>query len=656
MPSRSTTILAVWLLLGGVAPAFAQDAPDALPAVAQRLVQAGAQLDAPVLRAGLAALDDVDGAAHLVAYWRGYAHWRLAQVAAAGTGNAVQRHVDAAVAALETAVHANARFPDGWALLATANDWQMAFDHANKGRYARRTNECLGRAAKLDPDHPRVLLAQGWDLLRTPAQYGGDPRQAIVKFEQARDRLSDEPAPDVAGTPRWGPLDTHLALAEAHVTLGDLARAQASYEAALALEPKAPTAKRGLQEVAVQLRVREPAILADAPIPAPLDNADTIRGWPRWRGPARNGASAEHAWTTTGTERWRVAVGLGYSGPAIADGRLITKGYDVDAAEDVVRALDADTGAELWQHRAAAALWNEMHDGGTLSTPTVDDDRVYSLNREGLVHCLAAMDGRVLWQRQLVDEEAVCPSRWGFAASPLVLGRQLILNVGRVVSLDKHTGERLWRTRSYGDAYSTPTPFRHADAPRLAVFVAEGLVVLDPRTGAELAAHGWKTTYDQNCASPLILDGDVFISSGMNRGAARLRFDGDGLTPVWANKAMRNTMTGSVRHGEALYGIDHRTLRCVGIDGTAHWRQRGIGWGALTLAGDRLIVLTEDGELLIAAASTDSYDELHRERVFEPGNHCWTAPILVDGRLYLRNSAGQLCCRDHRQGAAPTGR
>jgi outer membrane protein assembly factor BamB len=617
-----------------------------LAAIASDIVATGYRHDAAALQAGLEKLDSASADSHLVDYWRGFAHMRLAEITSQKTGIEVEKHIIAAVAALEAAVAADADFSDGYALLAHVNDWQMTFHHDNKGYYAGRTERFLSRAAELAPSNPRVVLFQGLDLFNTPEIYGGSPTRALKTYRQALNLFADEADSGTAAIdPSWGVMDTHIAMGNVQVVLGDLTGARSSYEAASKLAPACIQAARGLAALARSERLSAGPELASEPIPAPI--APGGDGWHCWRGPDRGGTTSDSSWSTTGIELWRRETGLGYSGLSVTGGRLFTKGYDIDAACDVVRALDAQTGEELWWYDSPAALWNDMHEGGTLSAPVVDDDRVYVLNREGHVHCFAAADGEIQWYRELIDEEALQVSRWGFAASPLILGDQLILNVGRVLSLDKHTGKRRWRTRYYGDAYSTPTPFLKEAAPHMAVFVADGLVIVDPRTGKQLAIHEWKTQYDQNCASPLMVGDDIFVSSGMNRGCALFTYDKGELTPLWSSKAMRNTMSASVTDGDAIYGFDNRVLRCVTVEGESRWSKRGVGWGALSRAGNRLLAITEGGELLIVKATAKSYVELANEQIFDEGKG-WTAPVLVDGLLYLRNSKGELVCRDHR--------
>ncbi|MCZ6837200.1 MAG: alcohol dehydrogenase, partial [Planctomycetota bacterium] len=162
-----------------------------------------------------------------------------------------------------------------------------------------------------------------------------------------------------------------------------------------------------------------------------------------------------------------------------------------------------------------------------------------------------------------------------------------------------------------------------------------------------IANHEWKTNYDINASDPIVIGNRIFISSGQNRGCAMLEMTDDGLQVVWENKSMSTKMTGCVLWDDHLYGFDDSILKCLDLDGNEKWLQRGLGMGTLMIAKGRLIVVSAKGELIIADASPGGFAELSRERVLEGGVY-WTMPILANGLIYVRNSNGDVVCRDHR--------
>ncbi len=389
--------------------------------------------------------------------------------------------------------------------------------------------------------------------------------------------------------------------------------------------------------------ILQPSILTLSVLSIPA----VVSDWPQWRGPDRTNVSSEKDWKVKGAKKWEASVGLGYSSVVIADEKLYTHGHDVDAGEDTIYCLDVEDGGEIWTHRFPCRIWKEAHEGGSLVTPSIDGDVVYSLEREGQLFCLNAEDGKVLVEKKLADEWKAVPGTWGFAASPLVLEDMVVLNVGRVVAVKKKSLEVLWKTdKDYGDAYATATAFDLEGQPCLAVFNRTGLVVLERKTGEEVARHPWETQYNINAATPIALGSKVFISSGYNRGCALVDFTGKKAKVVWESKVMRNHMSGCVLYLDHLYGFDDNVLKCIDLQGNEKWRERDTGKGALTLADGKLIVASGKGELLIAEASPSEFKALNREKVLDGGVY-WTPPVLCDGCIYIRNNHGQLVCLDH---------
>ena len=372
--------------------------------------------------------------------------------------------------------------------------------------------------------------------------------------------------------------------------------------------------------------------------------------WPQWGGPSRSGVSSETKWSSKGKAEplWKQHIGIGYSSVAVAGKRVFTLGYDKDAENDVIYCFDALTGEEQWVQTYQAKIMDLYHGGGTLTTPTVDGEFVYVSEREGKLLCLEAKDGDVVWEKEAGKEFGLDIPQWGFSASPVVLGDHLILNYGKVFAFDKKKGTPVWQTKKgYGDAYSTPIDFKLGDKNTLAVFGGKGLVILAPGDGAELSFTPWETRYDVNAMTPVVLDRRMFISSGYDRGCALVDLSGKDPKVAWESKVMRNHMSGAVHWQGHLYGFDEKVLKCIDLEGNEKWRARGLGQGALSIADGRLIVISEEGELVIAEASSAEFKELARQKVLD-GGICWTVPVLSGGVIYARNHAGDLVALDHR--------
>lgn len=376
--------------------------------------------------------------------------------------------------------------------------------------------------------------------------------------------------------------------------------------------------------------------------------------WPQWLGPNRDGVVKDAAFSTDWSGGlspvWKKNVGTGFASVAVVDGRLYTMGNT--GREDVIYCLNAETGEEVWKHSYPCKRVNRLHEGGPSATPAVDGDRVYTLSKEGHFLCLDAATGKVHWQKDIQKETGVKVPEWGFCSSPLVEGDLVILETGATIAFNKQTGDRVWKSNGYQPGYGSPIGLDYGGKRCVAVFNATGLMLFEAKTGSPVVGYEWKTQYDVNATTPVILEksGEVFISSGYGKGCALVKLSGKQAAPVWRNEEMRNQMNNSVLVDGYLYGIDGNAgqktkLVCLDVaSGKVMWRQDGFGAGSLIAAGKTLLILSEKGELVAADASPKGYKEIARAQAL--GGRCWTHPVLVNGKVYCRNAAGDLVCVD----------
>jgi len=394
------------------------------------------------------------------------------------------------------------------------------------------------------------------------------------------------------------------------------------------------------------------AVLVFVLLVSPLAGED----WPCWRGPQHNGISKETGWLDQWPEKgptiaWKASVGTGFSSVTVSGGRLYTMGNEDNT--DTVYCLDAATGKQLWTHSYRCALDAKLFEGGPTSTPTVDGDGVYTLSRQGDLFCFDAATGKIRWSKNVAEEAGVRVPGWGFASSPLVQGDLLVLNVGEAgTAIEKRTGKLVWTSADRDAGYNTPVPVRRGD--KLILILASGKFyhAVELATGKELWRHRWLVRFGCNAADPIVSGDRVFISSGYNRGAALLNIDEP--TVVWENKDMQNQLNSSVLIDGHLYGVDGNThgsaasLKCMELaSGKVRWAHKWKGMGSLMAAGGKLIVLSEQGELIIAKASPKAFEPSARAKVLI--GKCWTVPVLAQGRIYCRNADGNLVCVDVRR-------
>ncbi len=371
--------------------------------------------------------------------------------------------------------------------------------------------------------------------------------------------------------------------------------------------------------------------------------------WPHWRGPNHNGISSETDIDTAALNDpkivWQAELGIGFSAVSIAEGKAYVMG-NVDKNKDIVYCFDALTGKEVWRYEYIEPLDPKYYEGGTSATPTVHAGKVYTLSKSGKLFCFDAQTGAIVWQKVLPHKAPT----WGFASSGIVLDDNILFNVGSAgLALNKNDGQIVWDSAATECGYATPVPFKTPDGRQLiALFAKESLIAVDPADGKMVWDFPWKTQHYVNAADPIIAGQEAFITSGYNHGAALVRF-AETPTAVWQDKSMRSQMSGPVRIGDCVYGIDQNQLACVEwATGKQLWAEPKVGNGTLSAVGTALIVLSERGRLMFVAASPDGFTELSGAEVL-PGGRCWTMPVLSGGHLYARNSQGKLVCIDVRK-------
>jgi outer membrane protein assembly factor BamB len=380
--------------------------------------------------------------------------------------------------------------------------------------------------------------------------------------------------------------------------------------------------------------------------------------WPQFLGPKRDGTSAETGLATTWPRKgppveWQREVGEGYSGPVVADGKLIL--FHRVGDEDVVECLDAATGKGLWKYAYATAYSDALGKGdGPRSTPLIAGGKVYTLGAAGKLLCLGLARGDMVWQRDLLTDYTVPRSYFGVGTTPLLVGDLLLVNVGGkdagVVAVNKDTGKEAWAATSQGASYASPVA-ADIDGVRHAIFFTrQGLLGLDPANGKVRYEKRWRSRMDAsvNAATPLVLGDRIFLTSSYDTGALLVKASKDKVEELWKGDDILSCHFGTPVHVDGyLYGFDGRQeggteLRCVELkSGKVMWKQEGFGCGSIIAAQGMLLILSEGGDLVLAEATSAGYREKARATVL--GKPCRAAPALSDGKLYARDG-GKLVC------------
>ncbi len=398
------------------------------------------------------------------------------------------------------------------------------------------------------------------------------------------------------------------------------------------------------------MKITLPVFLASALAASALAN-----DWPQWRGPDRSDLSKETGllkeWPPEGLKQtWLFKnAGQGYSGPAIVGGKLLTLG--TRDGKEILLALDANTGQEIWTHALGSILGNNWGDGPR-GTPSVDGDKVYALSGPGVLACVSLADGKEVWTTKLSDIGGKVPG-WGYTESPLVDGDQVVVTPGggngAIAAFDKATGKLLWQSKGFTDGaqYSSIVPAAINGEKQYIQLTMQSVVGISPKDGAVL----WKQPFPGKTAvipTPVVKDNQVYVTAGYGAGCAALKIEaGNKISIAYENKVMKNHHGGVILVGDYLYGhSDGNGWVCQDWKtGEQKWNEKSkLGKGAIGYADGMFYCLEESsGTVALIEASPDGWNEKGRFKldpqttIRSPQGHIWTHPVIANGNLYLRD-------------------
>ncbi len=425
--------------------------------------------------------------------------------------------------------------------------------------------------------------------------------------------------------------------------------------------------------------------------------------WPQWRGANRDGAWREEgileAFPTNGLPvRWRLALGAGFSGPAVAGGRVFVMDRQHQDAPDTevkttwdfrdkttglerVLGVDEATGRRLWAHEYPCK-YSAAYGSGPRATPTVRGDHVYTLGTMGDLRCLAAATGKPVWQKNLVQEYGAKVPQYGFAIQPLVEGEQLILLVGgagqAVVAFDRHTGRELWKALDATEpGYSAPLIHTLAGQRQLIVWHGGGLAGLVPETGKPLWSVAHPTYVGLAITTPAI-EGDRLAVCSQYEGAMMLQFKpgvaepgilwkastGGAPEKEWKKAGFNTTLSTVLLRDNCLYGVSlYGEFCCLdGHNGARLWTTLAPTSGGtkpkerwctvfMVTHRDRVLIFNELGDLILCRLSAKGYEEISRAHILDPDmassgggrKVIWSHPAFANRSVYARNDHEMVC-------------
>ena len=405
--------------------------------------------------------------------------------------------------------------------------------------------------------------------------------------------------------------------------------------------------------------------------------------WPQWRGAQRDGI-----WRETGTLekfaeptiplRWSVPVGAGYGGPTVAAGRVYVMDYVKETSSERVLCLDWRTGAKLWEISYPCSYQGFTYEAGPRASVTVHDGRAYALGAAGNLHCLDAVSGEILWQRDLRGEYQIRMPNWGIAAHPIIEGELMITQIGGageacVVALDRRTGAERWKAFPDEASYAPPIAIDQAGRRLIVMALGFRLVAFDPADGTLRWSHEQpKSSWPIAIPAPVLV-GDLMFYSNAHAGSYlfRLARDRPAVDVVWERGRRPRTEDTLhpvipdplVMNGLVIGVQTDGELRCLDLmTGKRQWETIEAmpkAWHAtmhlirVGETGDRAWIFTEEGNLILARLTAERYEELTRAKLLQPTLEqgprgravTWAHPAFAYRHIFARSDR-ELVCAD----------
>ncbi len=339
----------------------------------------------------------------------------------------------------------------------------------------------------------------------------------------------------------------------------------------------------------------------------------------------------------------------------VADGKLIV--FHRQDARELVEAWNAETGAKVWTYSYPTGYRDDFgFDEGPRSAPTVDGGRVYTFGADGQLHCVNLADGKKIWSEDTHSKFKVRKGYFGAAGAPLVDEARVLMNIGGpdagIVAFDRNNGKVLWTATGDPAGYSSPVLATLAGMKRALFLTRTGLVDLDPVSGKVRHSMRWRSISDAsvNAATPLVAGDVLFLSSSYGTGAIALEATAGAYRKLWSSDdVLSNHYATSVIRDGYLYGFHGRQeqgqeLHCAELrTGKVRWSIDGLRAGSVTLAGEHLLVLRENGELIVGTADPKAFRVLSKHQLLDGTVRAY--PAWAGGRLYLRNENTVACYR-----------
>ena len=439
---------------------------------------------------------------------------------------------------------------------------------------------------------------------------------------------------------RWTPTPEDLLLAkgeDAPKLLPVETPAAAPIETPTTSAPKIPTAASPTEAPQAPQAPKAPEA------PKPAEPAE----WPGFRGPNRDGvahvALIKTEWSQTPpVQMWRRAVGPGWSSFSVSGDLLYTQ--EQRGNDEIVSCYRVSTGEPVWRHRDPIRFYESNGGAGPRATPTIYGNRVFAMGATAMLNALDARTGKVIWSRKAADDAKRAIPMWGISSSPLIVDDVVIVAPnGTLVAYDINTGDQRWIGPQHSGSYSSPQLMTFDGVAQVVILSSPGVVSVNPADGKQLWEHKWEGGAIVQPGQTE--DGDILINAmaatgGLGTRRLSVKKDDAGWKAEerWTSNGLKPYFNDFVVHKGHAYGFDGSILSAIDLtDGKRKWKGGRYGNGQMVLLADQdlLLVISEEGELVLVSATPDQFKEIARLPIFNAKT--WNHPVVVRDVLLLRN-------------------
>jgi len=390
---------------------------------------------------------------------------------------------------------------------------------------------------------------------------------------------------------------------------------------------------------------------------AALDAAPGELDWTAFRGANRDGiihgSSIATNWTgNVPTLVWKRAVGPAWSSMITIGERLFTQ--EQRGATEAVVCYDANDGQEIWAHEDEIRFEEALSGIGPRATPTFEKGRLYTYGGKGILNCLDAATGKMIWKKDVRADSGFPVAMWGFSSSPLVIDGRVIIYAGGpkgILAYRTDNGDLAWTAPGGEMGYSSGQGVMIDGASQCLMLIDTGLIAFNPTDGKKLWEAGSASKGPPRCTQPrLIAPGQLLVGgldgAGMSLIQVSKKADAWNVTPLWTSKDLKPEFPDYVVYKDHAYGFDASIFACIRLsDGKREWKDGRYGMGQVVLLADQglLLVSSEKGELILLPADPTANKELGRIQAIE--GKTWNSPVVRGDRIFHRNAQEMACYR-----------